>query len=277
MSLALQSYLAAHNCDYHLASKLLPSAGYLKSDLIPKEAIRVKEPKRAVKERGLAAGENNSGVANDLDDYEDATEVSVYDPFEGWNRFWFRFNDGFYLYVAEPVYRGWQAVTPASVRWGLKNFLHNALFPVRFVNNILQFKFKAAGVEFGRFMMNTMSSAGFSNPASTKKTIVPMDSVGEDFGQTLGVWGLGHGPYIVWPFIGPSSLRETFGLLGDMFAGPFLYIDPWWASSAAAFTLRFNNLDEVLPLYKDIKGAALDPYLAMREAYIRFRNEHTAK
>ncbi|MCR4666469.1 MAG: VacJ family lipoprotein [Desulfovibrio sp.] len=213
--------------------------------------------------------------ADDLDDYDtDGGGPVIADPFEGWNRFWFRFNDGFYVYVADPVYRGWKAVTPEIMRTGLQNFFHNALFPVRFVNSLLQFKFKAAGVEFSRFMLNTMCSAGFANPASKKKTIVPVDPAGEDFGQTLGVWGLGHGPYIVWPFLGPSSLRETVGRIGDLFADPLFYAQPWWAGTATAMTLRFNNLDSVLPLYLDLKGSALDPYIAMREAYINYRNLH---
>lgn len=246
----------------------LPSAGYLSGSVAYAPGAISVQPKEA--RRSLASGDE----VDELDDYGDHESASVYDPFEGWNRFWFRFNDKFYLYVADPVYRGWQAITPHQLRTGLKNFFHNILFPVRFVNNLLQFKFKAAGVEFGRFMMNTMCSAGFADPASTKKTIVPVDSAGEDFGQTLGAWGLGHGPYLVWPFIGPSSLRETLGRIGDLFAEPFFYVQPWWAASAGSMSLRFNALDEVLPLYHDLTGAALDPYIAMREAYINYRNLH---
>ena len=243
------------------------SCGYLGDVFFAPGAISVQAN---ALERGLAAGDD----LDELDNYDGQDASQVYDPFEGWNRFWFRFNDKFYLYVAAPIYRGWQAVTPHQLRTGLKNFFHNILFPVRFVNNLLQFKLKAAGVEFGRFMMNTMCSAGFADPASTKKTIVPMDSAGEDFGQTLGYWGIGHGPYLVWPFIGPSSFRETLGRIGDLFAEPFFYVQPWWAASAGSLTLRFNDLDEVLPLYQDLTGAALDPYIAMREAYINYRNLH---
>ncbi|MBQ7738875.1 MAG: VacJ family lipoprotein [Desulfovibrionaceae bacterium] len=216
-------------------------------------------------------------LTDDLDDYDTVVETPVYDPWEKWNRFWFRFNDKFYLKVTKPVYRGWEYITPKPVRTGLKNFLHNTLFPVRFINNLLQFRFKGAGVEFSRFMMNTMCSAGFADPASKKKTIVPMDDIGEDFGQTLGAWGIGHGPYIVWPFLGPSSLRETVGAVGDWFANPATYLEPWWVSWATKLTLRFNALDRVLPLYEDLTGAAIDPYISMRDAYINFRNNHVKK
>lgn len=214
----------------------------------------------------------------DLDDYDTPHDkAQVYDPLEGWNRFWFNFNDKFFIYVAKPVYRGWEYITPKAVRTGLKNFFHNALFPVRFVNNLLQFRLKAAGVEFSKFMMNTMCSAGFADPASKKKPLVEVDDAGEDFGQTLGVWGIGHGPYLVWPFIGPSSLRDTLGRIGDMFAEPTFYLEPWYAAWSISLGLRFNNLDEVLPLYDDLVGAAIDPYISMREAYINYRNFHVNK
>ena len=248
----------------------IPSSSYcVDSAVIDPRAIVV-TPKQA-EGRGMAAGDSPKGedAGSDLEDYGEDVATEVYDPFEGWNRFWFRFNDRFYLYVADPVYRGWEAITPSGFRWAL-----NALFPVRFVNNILQLKFKGAGVEFGRFMMNTMCSAGFSDPASKKKTIVPVDPAGEDFGQTLAVWGFGHGPYIVWPFLGPSSLRDSIGRVGDIFADPFYYVRPWWLAYGAAGTLRLNDLDTVLSLYKDMSRAALDPYIAMREAYWSYRNLH---
>ncbi|MBQ7457348.1 MAG: VacJ family lipoprotein [Desulfovibrio sp.] len=221
-----------------------------------------------------AQGMSSGDMPDELDDYDEVQSSEIYDPFEGWNRFWFRFNDRFFVAVADPLYRGWQAITPPQVRWGLSNFFHNILFPVRFVNALLQGKFRAAGVEFSRFMMDTMVSAGFSNPSKYKKPLVPVDPAGEDFGQTLGVWGIGSGPYLVWPFIGPSTLRDTVGRIGDMFCEPFFYIDPWWLATSSSVFLRFNTLDTVLPLYKDLKGAALDPYLSMRQAYITYRRQH---
>lgn len=116
----------------------------------------------------------------------------------------------------------------------MKNFFSNILFPVRFINNILQFRFMEAGVEFGRFFINTTTSAGFADVAKGLKTVVPVDPAGEDFGQTLGRWGLGHGFYLVWPFIGPSSARDTVGRVGDLFAEPMFYLQPWELSAATA-------------------------------------------
>lgn len=209
--------------------------------------------------------------ADELDDYDTADIGSIADPFEPWNRFWFHFNDIFYLYIARPTYDAWVFITPHQIRGGLKNFFSNLLFPVRFVNNILQFRFMEAGVEFGRFVINTTSSLGLADVAKGKKAIVPIDPTGEDFGQTLGRWGIGQGFYLVWPIIGPSSARDTVGRVGDLFADPLFYLQPWEFGAGVSGGLRFNALGDVLPLYEDLNSVALDPYLAMREAYVNFR------
>lgn len=178
--------------------------------------------------------------SDSLDDYDTAPVDSISDPLEPWNRFWFRFNDIFYLHIARPAYNAWVFITPHQLRSGLKNFFSNVLFPMRFVNNILQFRFLEAGVEFGRFFINTTSSLGFADVAKGKKTIVPVDPSGEDFGQTLGRWGIGHGFYVVWPFIGPSSARDTVGRAGDLFTDPFFYVYPWELATSSELALRFN-------------------------------------
>lgn len=211
-------------------------------------------------------------AAGSLDDYDEEPVASIADPIEPWNRFWFHFNDIFFMYIAKPAYQGWTWLVPECFRAGLSNFFHNLLFPTRFINNLLQFRFLEAGVEFGRFMMNTMSSAGFANVAKNKKTIVPVDPSGEDFGQTLGRWGFGQGFYVVWPFIGPSSLRDTIGRVGDYFTDPLFYVRPWELSTGLEVGFRFNDLGDVLPTYEDLKSIAVDPYLAMREAYANYRN-----
>lgn len=210
-------------------------------------------------------------VTDDLDDYDDAPIITIPDPLEPWNRFWFRFNDIFYIHVAQPAYRGWTYITPQFFRTGVSNLFYNTLFPTRFINSLLQGRPLEAGVEFSRFMMNMMGSAGLVDLASSKKTIVPVDPSGEDFGQTLGRWGIGQGFYIVWPFIGPSTARDTIGRVGEAFTSPLFYIDPWEASLAANVGLRFNDLNEVLPAYLDLRSIAVDPYIAMREAYISMR------
>lgn len=262
LNLLLLTGLACLASDEALAARGVrqeptPSTVYGASPMLPAGAITV-TPYGSLR------------ATDDLDDY-DTADASIADPFEPWNRFWFHFNDIFYLYVARPAYDAWVFITPHQLRGGLKNFFSNLLFPVRFVNNILQFRFMEAGVEFSRFIMNTTSSAGFADVAKGKRTIVPVDPTGEDFGQTLGRWGIGQGFYLVWPILGPSSARDTIGRVGDVFTDPLFYLKPWELGTGLATGFRFNDLGDVLPLYEDLNSAAVDPYIAMREAYANFR------
>lgn len=238
---------------------LAPSTVYTGNQTLAPGAVTVRDNKDAV------------GIATNLDDYDSEPVDSIADPLEPWNRFWFRFNDIFYMHVAKPVYNGWTYITPQFLRNGLSNLFYNIMFPTRFINSLLQFRLLEAGVEFSRFMMNVMGSAGFANLAANKKTIVPVDPDGEDFGQTLGRWGIGPGFYIVWPFIGPSSLRDTFGRVGDWFTDPIFYVQPWTVSWGAEAGFRFNDVGDVFPSYESLKSISIDPYLAMREAYSEMR------
>ena len=241
---------------------------------LPAPGITVREKK--------SVDQQVQDAADDLDDYGNGPTQSIADPFEPWNRFWFGFNDIFYMYVADPAYKAWEAITPHQLRKGLHNFWHNLLFPVRFINNLLQLRFKEAGVEFGRFIINTTAGVGgLVDVAKNKKTIVPVDPSGEDFGQTLGRWGIPHGFYLVWPILGPSSLRETAGMAGDYFIYPSFaasyIIHPWYVPSAVSAGFFFNDLDQVLPTYFDLKKAAVDPYIMMREAYVKYRAIQVAR
>ena len=215
-------------------------------------------------------------ASTELDEYAAPEIPLIADPFETWNRFWFGFNDVLYLYVLRPVYKVYAFVAPQEIRNGLKNALTNALFPVRFLNSILQGKFLAAGVEFGRFIVNsTLGGWGLINITKDKKTIVEVDPDGADFGQTLGVWGTGPGVYFVWPVLGPSNLRDTVGRAGDWLADPLLFIPGSFTVSTVTggiwAGLRFNAAGDILDTYENIKNAAVDPYLSMRDMYTRYR------
>ncbi len=211
-----------------------------------------------------------------LDDYDAMPTQTIADPLEPWNRFWFGFNDIFYLYIIDPVYTVYDAVMPEPVQSGLSNFFSNLLFPVRFVNSLLQGKFQLAGVEFGRFFINTtVGLGGFIDVAKRHKTVVPVPPGGESFGQTLGYWGFGHGFYLVWPVIGPSSLRSTVGMAGNFALSPSRYLpNPWdYTYSYTEGGLRFNDIGSMLDLYKDTNAIAVDPYIAVREAYASFTRQ----
>ncbi len=216
--------------------------------------------------------ELEEGLDDELDDYDSLPVQNISDPFEPWNRFWFGFNDIFFLYIARPLHQSYSYVVPEPVRNGLSNFFHNLLFPVRFVSSLLQGRPLAAGAEFSRFLINTtVGLGGFVDVAKHKKTIVPLDPSGEDMDQTFGVWGIGTGPYIVWPIIGPNTVRGTFGLVADYFLDPTYYFATPIGVTLGAGGLRFNDLGPVLDLYADTKQVSVDPYIAVREAYAVYK------
>lgn len=215
---------------------------------------------------------------DDDDDYLNnvGQQQLVADPIEPWNRLMFRFNDSFLDYVARPVSRGYAYVTPQFMRTGLKNFFHNLAFPGRFVNNLLQGRGRAAGVEMSRFVLNTTAGlGGLFDVAKRHKPIVEVED--EDFGQTLGVWGVGEGFYVVWPFIGPSTVRDSVGKVGEYFLDPVTYVKPWEAAAGAQALRTINDLDDILDLYDSLNRTAIEPYSSMRDAYIQYRRAKISK
>ncbi|AGW14077.1 MlaA family lipoprotein [Megalodesulfovibrio gigas] len=208
-------------------------------------------------------------------------DATVADPLQPWNQFWFGFNDYFYQIVMQPLGKGYNFVTPVVVRSGIRNVFHNLLFPVRFINCILQGKFLGAGVQLSRFVGNTaFGVGGFFNHFDTKPSIVP--SYDEDFGQTLASWGVGDGFYLVMPILGPTTLRDGFGITVDLLADPVTYLNPWplyfgydpspfWVEATVRGGERFNKMAFTLDEYDRFKQAAVEPYSAMRDAYIQNR------
>ncbi len=222
----------------------------------------------------------NTGLKTFDDDaeYSFDNNYEVNDPFEGWNRFWFGFNDVLYVDVLKPLHKGYSAVTPWELRAGVSNFFHNLLYPVRFVSCMLQGKFAEASVESARFVVNTTAGfGGLMNPAKEKKPLIKISDDEEDMGQTLGVWGFGEGFYLVWPFLGPSSLRDTAGLTGDYFLNPISYVTPWTASTGLKSYNEFNSFDRQLADYEELKKAAVEPYTAIRNAYVQSRRSRVAR
>lgn len=229
---------------------------------------------------GAADAAGRAAHADDafFEDYDDEEGERIADPLEGWNRFWFGFNDIFLLHLVKPVYTGYTRVVPQEFRSGLSNFFHNVQMPVRFLNNVLQGKFPQAVVELGRFIVNTTAGfGGFIDVTKHKKVLVPMDPDGADFGQTLAYWGVGEGIYLVWPVLGPSTLRDTLGTAGDWAASPFWWaVEPvgpvdFWPGLAGAVGLRFNDIGSTLDAYEVVTKGAVEPYVAARDAYVKYR------
>jgi phospholipid-binding lipoprotein MlaA len=192
------------------------------------------------------------------------------DPIEPVNRIFFHVNDKLYFWALKPIASGYKAVVPEDARLGVQNAFSNLTTPVRLVNCLLQANFKGAATETIRFLLNsTLGLAGFLDPA---KTELKMEKRDEDFGQTLGVWGLGPAFYIEWPILGASSLRDTVGYAGDLLLDPKTYLIESVPVSLSVRTYDLVN-DTSLRIgeYEDFKKNAVDPYIAKREAYHQYR------
>lgn len=192
------------------------------------------------------------------------------DPLEKFNRAMFHFNDRLYFWALKPVSRVYQAFIPQGVRICIRNAYHNFLMPIRVLNCTFQGKFDKAGSELARFGINsTLGAGGMFDFAATEYNIKPHD---EDTGQTLGFYGMRPFAYIVWPFLGPSSVRDTLGSVADSFMNPLAYVSPEpWVGPAVRGGMVVNKTSLTLGEYEDFKESALDPYVSMRDAFLQNR------
>ncbi len=200
---------------------------------------------------------------------EEEPEVTIPDPLEPVNRVFFEANDKLYFWFFKPLATGYKAIIPEQGRVGVRNFFSNLNTPVRVANCLLQAKFKGAGNEVARFLLNsTFWMAGFFDVAKKEFNVEKED---RDFGQTLGVWGLGPAFYIDWPILGPSNVRDSLGFAGDLFLDPRTYI----LNRPIFYVIRpvelINDTSLRIGEYESLKKAALDPYIALREAYHQYR------
>jgi len=204
---------------------------------------------------------------------EDAEPVesspeTVPDPLEPINRAFFEFNDRLYFWVLKPVATGYKTVVPEEVRVCIRNFFTNLAFPVRFANNLFQGKFFGAIEETCGFLVNsTVGLGGLADIA----TAVDIKRHDEDLGQTLAVYGAGPAFYINWPFFGPSTLRDTIGVAGDLFLDPLTYLGEYWYAPGTRGLNIVNETSLRIGDYESLKKAALDPYVALRDAYYQNR------
>lgn len=190
------------------------------------------------------------------------------DPLGAINRPIFRFNDELDRAILEPIAKGYDFVTPDLVQGWLTNFFTNLWFPVTFTNCVLQAKPQQATQSVARFIVNTTAGlGGFGDPATKLKIPAPQ----EDFGQTLGYWGVGAGPYLVLPFLGPSNLRDTFGRAADNVARVYPWFIPWYASSATGSLEVINTRARYIEDIQDLRSSSLDYYVSVRDAYMQRR------
>lgn len=194
--------------------------------------------------------------------------AQVADPWMSVNRPVFAFNDALDRYALEPVAKGYDFVLPGFAKTGVTNFFANVWFPVVFTNCVLQAKPLEAAQSFTRFFINTTIGVGGLFDVATH---VDVPSPNEDFGQTLGYWGMHTGPYLVLPLFGPSNVRDTAGRFVDSANRVWPYFVPWWVSSGSGILETVNTRARYLEEVKDLRESSVDYYAAVRDAYMQRR------
>lgn len=220
---------------------------------------------------GLTGCQTVKGVGDRLERAVDKVMGSKgqrLDPWENWNRKVFAFNEKLDEHVLKPVATAYSELVPAPVRTGIDNFFGNIGDAWSAVNLVLQGRFKS-GVEQGmRFAVN--STLGFAGVLDIA-TEAGLDKNTQDFGKTLGHWGMGTGAYIVWPVFGPSSVRDSIALPVDWKASPTQLVDSTGQKTAITVLNGINTRANFLRAGEMLEGIALDKYTFYRDAYLQRR------
>lgn len=199
------------------------------------------------------------------DEFATVETAPPFDPLSGYNRVMTQVNDRIYFWLLKPVSQGYRAVLPEGARLAVGRFFRNLQMPANFVNNLLQLKPKRAGTELARFSINTtIGILGLGDPAAEKFNLQPYP---EDFGQTLGHYGVGSGFHLVLPLLGSSNLRDTFGLFPDHYLDPVSHIDDLETRIAINAFKQVNYVSLHLGEYESLKQDAVDLYTFLRDGY----------
>ena len=198
-------------------------------------------------------------------------DVEEYDPWEKFNEKMFSFNYGFDKRIFKPAAKGYNAITPDIVQQMIDNAFTNLNMPSRFVNKVLQWKLKGAAIEMGRFLINsTLGIGGLFDVAKQEFTLQPQKA---DFGQTLGKWGIGPGPYLVLPFMPPMTVRDGIGFAVDGAMNPLSYYIPFFPDR---FAMRagdqLNDRSLNLDLFQGFEDTTIDLYSSVRNGYLQRRD-----
>lgn len=233
--------------------------------------------------------EPDAGRGENFDPFDtaDASREEDYDPLEPYNALIFEFNYRLDKYALKPIAQGYNFLMPNIAQEGIRNAILNIRFAPRMLNNLFQAKFKGAGIEMSRFLLNsTVGIGGFFDPA---KSFFDLETPLEDTGQTLGAYGVPPGAYIVLPFLGPSNVRDMVGFVGDVALDPFnwlvlpiieidgapLVIDDnttislvrWGIQTVKIINFRSLNLEK----FQGVEDGTLDLYGAVRNGYLQQR------
>ena len=190
------------------------------------------------------------------------------DPFESFNRAMYGFNETVDGTILKPAAQGYNALLPSPVNKGISNFFSNLDDVVVVFNDILQLKLEQAAEDSARVLFNsTIGLLGFIDVA----TGMDLPKHNEDFGQTLGYWGVGTGPYLVLPLLGPSDVRDGIGLVADAYVNPQYDITPEDTQTGLTVVDVLDTRAGLLSASRVLEEAALDPYLFVRDAYLQRR------
>tara|TARA_B100001939_G_scaffold342483_1_gene353690 strand:- start:16 stop:780 length:765 start_codon:yes stop_codon:yes gene_type:complete len=208
---------------------------------------------------------NNSNIVDRTPEAED--------PWENFNRGTFSFNQKFDKYLLAPLAKGYRFVFPSEIRTGVRNFLNNLSEPWSSINSALQGNFKNTGNTLARFVINsTLGILGIFDVA----TEIGFEKQKEDFGQTLAVHGVGPGPYLVLPFLGPSTVRDAIGKVTSIYADPVTLAlernnkDEWlWIGMAInGIDFREQNLEKI----DNLNATSVDFYATLKSLYLERRS-----
>jgi phospholipid-binding lipoprotein MlaA len=228
---------------------------------IPPEAMRV-----VALQYGVSLGETAQALPREEGEFDEG--ITEYDPWEGFNRTMFAFNQQVDRFILKPVARAWDFVVPDLAQQSLANAFDNVAMPRRFINSLLQLKVEGAGRELARFFLNISMGIGGFFDVATELGIRPSE---EDTGQTLGHYGVGPGPFLVLPFLPPLTVRDGFGFAADGAMQPISYVAPFAALVGMRGGQTINDRSLNLEVFEEFEQATFDLYSAVRNAYLQRR------
>jgi len=229
-----------------------------------------------------AGDEFSSDIEDDDSDYDDLFDdefgfgeyAEPNDPFECTNRAMLGFNQGLSRIAFDPMIRGYRFVVPKPGRQAVQRVFLNFKAPATLVNDLLQLRFKDAATTVGRFVLNsTIGWAGIFDVAIE----ADWEHHESDFGQTLGRYGVGAGPYLMLPLLGPSTIRDGFGGIVDMFFQPLSYFIGFTPNIVIGASSGFSSLDAHDPALKALEESSVDFYAALRSAFLQSRAAHVLR
>jgi phospholipid-binding lipoprotein MlaA len=205
----------------------------------------------------------------------DDTDMEDYDPWEPFNEKMFNFNYKLDRYVIRPVARVYNEIVLDGEKQAIRNAYDNVAMPRRFINSLLQGKFKGAGRELARFVIN--SSLGVGGLADVAKYQFNLEKSDEDTGQTFGWYGAGPGPYLVLPFTSPLTVRDAIGYAFDIVMDPLTYVLPTLGTLGKKTEDIINDRALNLDKFESVEEATLDLYSAVRNGYLTRRKQQIAE